>query len=594
VREWKEIQTLSWPLRGPDARTKRVLSSLYIRDYALIEELEVDFSTGLNIITGETGAGKSIIVGAMKLILGERAASDAVRSGARKAIVEGVFDVSGLEAVEDLLKKGDFLSLTRLILRREVSDGHSRAFVNDTPATVQQLRTIASELVDLHGQHEHQSLLKTAGHSAIVDDFGRLGSLLASYVAAHEQVRVLVEKREEMLKSRDEFAGRRELLSFQIDEIDALDPQPLEEEQILSERRILENAEDLFTSTASLFELIYESDSSLHDQLVLVRNAFQDLIRIDPGFESHATEIQSALLAVEETARYLQDYNSKIEFNPERLEFIRERLIALDRLKMRYGGTIESVLEHRTLIGRQYGIASNFEGTLEKISNEILDAQESLSEIAQRLTAKRKETARRIETAVVEELSVLGIPEAKFRVNFERTPDADGWIVDSDTGDRYSAFKSGADRINFELSTNIGEDPMPLAHVASGGEISRVMLALKSVFARTDRLPIMIFDEIDSGISGSIARKVGERLHELAQFHQIIAITHLAQVASLADSHFKVEKSVDDGRSRTSMRRLNEVDRHREIASLLSGDSLTEASLHSAKELIGSRPEESG
>jgi len=563
-----------------------VLSSLYIRDFALIEELEVDFTNGLNIITGETGAGKSIIIGAVKLILGERASTDVVRTGARKAVIEGIFDSVENPAVTYLLESGDFPQSGTLILRREVSESNSRAFINDTPATVHQLKEIASELVELHGQHEHQSLLKTSRHAPLVDAFGGLGALRETYSESYQRVKSLIDERALLLGRRDDYARQKELHAFQIKEIDATRPRPDEEEQLQTERTLLENAERLYTSTASLFELIHEKESSLHDQLVRVRNALQDLERIDPEFESHTREIQQALVAAGETAKYLQDYNSRIEFNPERLETIRERLIDIDRLKMRYGGTVESVLDHRRRVGEQYEIASDFEGTLDRMGEEIVQAQQDLSAVAARLSAKRKETSRRIETAVGEELSVLGIPDARFRIRFESAPDADGWIIDEATGERIQAYATGSDRIAFMLSTNVGEDVMPLARVASGGEVSRVMLALKSVLARTDRLPVMIFDEIDAGISGAIARRVGERMRELGRYHQLIAITHLPQVASLADAHFRVEKRVEDGRSTTSMKKLGEIERHREIAPLLSGEEVSEASLDSARELI--------
>ncbi len=566
-----------------------MLSSLYIRDFALIEELEVDFTNGLNIITGETGAGKSIVIGAVKLILGERASMDVVRSGARKAVIEGIFDSVENPEIGTLLEAGAFPRSATLILRREVSETHSRAFINDTPATVHQLKEIASELVDLHGQHEHQSLLNTSRHSELVDAFGGLGALRETYSESYKRVKILIDERELLLGQRDDYARQKELHAFQIHEIDSIDPQPDEEEHLQNERTLLENAEHLFTSTASLFELIHESESSLHDQLVRVRNALQDLERIDPAFESHTREIQQALVATGETAKYLQDYNSRIEFNPDRLETIRERLIDIDRLKMRYGGTIESVLDHRKRVGEQFDIASDFEGTLDRMQEEIRQAEGDLSNVAARLSAKRKETSRRIERSVGEELSVLGIPDARFHVRFETTSDADGWIIEETTGERILAFVTGSDRISFMLSTNVGEDVMPLARVASGGEVSRVMLALKSVLARTDRLPVMIFDEIDSGISGAIARRVGERMRELGRYHQLIAITHLAQVASLADAHYHVEKKVAGGRSSTTMKRLGEIERHREIAALLSGETVSEASLDSARELIEKR-----
>ncbi|MCH8276226.1 MAG: AAA family ATPase, partial [Bacteroidetes bacterium] len=321
-----------------------MLCSLYIRDYALIDELEVDFSTGLNIITGETGAGKSILVGALKLILGERAATDSIRTGARKAVIEGVFDTGDLTGVRAMLEDGGFDVQARLILRREVSEGHSRAFINDSPASVQQMRAIASELVDLHGQHEHQSLLRTEKHLEVVDGFGGLGGLVEAYRSRYGKVARLVDEREELRAKERELQQQKDLFAFQLQEIDATQPVEGEDVSLEADRRMLENAERLFTATASLFDVLYESDTSVNDQLVRVRNEIQDLVRIDPEFEGLLSEILSAQIAVEETAKSLQDYNSRIEFNQERLDSIRERLFELDHLKRRYGGTLEAVL----------------------------------------------------------------------------------------------------------------------------------------------------------------------------------------------------------------------------------------------------------
>ncbi len=569
-----------------------MLVSLYIRDYALIDELEVDFSNGLNIITGETGTGKSILVGALKLILGERAQTDSIRSGARKSIVEGVFEVSDVPSVFRLLEEGDFDLVPQLILRREVIDGKSRAFINDSPATLQQLRALGNELVDLHGQHEHQSLLRPEKHIELIDSFGGLNSLHISYREEYRRVADLIRLRDELKRKEGELSQQRELFAFQIEEIDRTGPAAGEEDDLNAERRILENAEKLFISTASLFDALYEADDSVQDLLVQVRNELQDLSRIDRAFDELQKEISSAQVAVSETAKALQEYNSRVEFNPDRLNEIRERLIDLDRLKLRYGGSIEAVLSHRQEIGEKHSVAVDFEGTLGRLDSEIRDVQAELSDVAIRQSLKRQEVAGRIEAAIVSELSLLGIPDSKFEIRFEREPETNGWITDDENGEsmRYAALPGGLDRANFCLSTNVGEEVKPLATVASGGEISRIMLAFKSILAKSDRLPLLIFDEIDAGVSGSMARRVGERLHSLGRYHQIIAITHLPQVASMADTHYKIEKIVHDDRTTTSIRRLQKEERQEEIASLISGDQVTEAARTSAQELIDLRP----
>ncbi len=565
-----------------------MLSSLYIRDYALIDELEVDFSDGLNIITGETGTGKSILVGALKLILGERAATDSIRTGARKAVVEGMFDADDLSSVRTMLDEYDLEVRPSLILRREVSEGHSRAFINDSPASLQQLRAVASELVDLHGQHEHQSLLRPEKHLEVVDAFGGLGGMVDDYRSRYESVGHLAKERASLRAKESELRQQRESLAFQIQEIDAIAPIDGEEDSLDAERRLLENAERLFTATASLFEILYGSDSAVNDQLVRVRNGLQDLVRIDPQFDPLQSEIASAQIAVEEAAKSLQDYNSRIEFNQERLDQIRERLIELDHLKRRYGGTLEAVLAHREDIAADYEVAADFEGALGRLETAIASEQGELSRAANQLSARRREVAGRIESAIVAELAALGIPDGRFAIRIEHDIDDGGWISGDghDARVRYEAYSTGMDRISFHLSTNPGEELKPLVKVASGGEISRIMLALKSILAKSDRLPILVFDEIDQGISGNMALKVGERLSSLARYHQIVAITHLPQVAALGDAHYKVEKTDDNERTSTVIRRLDGTERQKEIAGLLSGDRVTLASLESARELL--------
>ena len=565
-----------------------MLRRLYIRDFALIEELEVEFDTGLNIITGETGAGKSIVVGALKLILGDRASMDTVRAGAKKAIVEGEFEGVEDPAVLAMLEENGIDRLPRLILRREISESHSRAFVNDSPATVGLLKEVASELVDLHGQHDHQSLLQSERHLPLVDGFGGLETLVRAYRDRFDVVQALVRRRDDMLSRERQLKQEHELLAFQIEEIDTVGPREGEEDELDSERRILENAERLFEATSGLFELLYNSDPAISDMLVRARNELQNLCRIDSAFEDMAKEISSAHISVSETASFLQDYNSRIEFNPERLEEIRDRLIDFDRLKRKYGGTIEAVMAHREDIGARFDLAADFDGALRRLDAEFAAATSELSDVALRLSAKRKAVAAQIQTAIVDELADLGMPGSRFEVRIEQPEDPTGWIRDN--GTTRTAFADGMDRCVFFISTNPGVEPMPLARVASGGEISRIMLALKSILAKSDRLPILIFDEIDTGISGAIAQRVGDCMLALGGYHQIIAITHLPQVAAAGTTHLKVAKSVRDGRTHISMKRLTESERREEIASLISGSEVTEGALRTARELIESRP----
>ncbi|MEF8816355.1 MAG: DNA repair protein RecN [Salinibacter sp.] len=565
-----------------------MLQSLSVRDYALIEELEMEFGSGLNIITGATGAGKSILIGALRMILGERANTDVVREGTSKAVVEGIFDDADTARIRAVLEKNEIPTgpLPRVILRRRITDRGSRGFVNDTPATLDVMRAVAGELIDLHGQHEHQSLLHTETHLRLLDSFGGLGGLVESYQAKREQVAELVEEREALAARERELRQQKELYEFQIEEIDAVDPQPGEEEELRAEQRVLENAEHLYASTKELYERLFESEEALHDQLVVSRNDLQDLARIDDAFEDHVDEIESARIMVSELANFLQDYNAHVEFDPERLQEIRERTTEIEKLKRKYGGTLEAVLEHRREIGEKYELAQDFEGNLERLDAQIEDAKADLTDVAQRLSQKRREVATRIEDAILDELGTLGMPNSQFEVRFTRKEEPDGWIQPDDADANYRAFRKGVDQVEFFISTNVGVSPMPLAEVASGGEISRIMLALKTILAKSERLPILVFDEIDVGISGNMARRVGESMHDLARYHQIITITHLPQIAALGDRHYKVQKIVEDGTTKTTIHRLDEDEQATQVASLISGEDITDAALESARQLM--------
>lgn len=567
-----------------------MLRSLSIRDYALIEGLEVEFDSGLNIITGETGAGKTILVGALKLLLGERASTEAIRSGAKKAVVEGVFDNADEGRLPALLRRHEIEPHAGglLIVRREVSGAGSRAFLNDTPATLDVLREVASNTIDLHGQHEHQSLLRVETHVELLDGFGGLGGLGETYRRHLRETAGLVREREALVRREAELRQQKELIAFQIEEIDRVSPQPAEADALEAERRILENAERLYEATASLYETLSESDDALYDRLVVVRNQFQDLARIDASFEPMLQDVRSAEVILKEATHFLQDYNARVEFNPERLDEIRERLGELDYLARKYGGTVEAVLLHRAEIGATWELAANFEAAIARLDARVGEAQEALSRAAYRLSQKRHEVAERIEETTRVELATLGMPHALFAVRIRQQPAADGWVrfPDGARAQRLAALPDGADRVEFFFSANPGEDPKPMAKVASGGEVSRVMLALKTVLAKSERLPILVFDEIDTGISGAIARRAGESMRRLAQYHQVIAITHLPQIASLGDLHFVVEKEIGEARTRTTIRRLSETERGEAVARLLSGDVVSEAALQSARELI--------
>jgi len=570
-----------------------MLRSFCIKNYALVDELTIDFPSGLVIITGETGSGKSIIIDALGLILGTRASADVVRKGSEKAVIEATFLVTGNKRLRLLLEDNGIEPPDELIVRREISaKGQSRCFVADSPVTLALQKQIGEHLVDLHGQHEHQSLLRVDTHIAMLDDFGGLDGMVEEFRTARKKLREIATELEELRRREQQLAEKREFYEFQMREIDALSPRAGEEEELESELRILENSEKLFGTTGQLYGLLYEGEQSVHDLLVVIRNQLQDLAEIDKQFGESALECSSAEAIVSELAKFIQAYNARVEFNPERLEALRERLGKLALLKRKYGGSLEQTIAHREKIGQEVLLAETFNDVTAKLEGRFAEAQAECAGIAQRLSAKRNDVAKKVDKAVLAELEKLGIRNGRFSTRIthseEATEKGDASADVLEIGRKAFRINSrGYDAVEFFLSTNLGEEEMPLARVASGGEISRVMLALKSILAKSDRLPVLIFDEIDVGVSGRVAQTVGRSLKSLSNFHQVITITHLPQIAGLADAHFVVEKDEHGGRTTSRMRRLALDEQVHEVAKLMSGATVTDAGLSGARELMG-------
>lgn len=567
-----------------------MLTSLLIKNYALIEEISVEIPPGFSVITGETGAGKSIVVGALGLLLGDRASSEMIRSGAEKAVVEGLFDIRKNKRVAEILRASENDVSEELIVRREVTNkGQSRCFVNDSPVSVSLLKEIGDALVDLHGQHEHQSLLRPETHIDFLDDFGGYEETIQTYQMSYRQLTERRSKKRELEEQEEQLKAKKSLYSFQIKEIDAVNPQTGEEEGLESELKILENTETLSELSNSIHQLLYESEHSVRDNLVAARKMVEQLAAIDNTFTESVQDARSAEVIVEELSKLVQQYSSRIEFNADRLEEIRERLGALSMLKKKYGGTIDLLIAFRKTIGEELSLAENFESEIEKLQKEIETLQKTCGDHAQSLTKKRQEASQRLTKAILASISELGIAKAQFISTIQQRPvDPDANIVSVRIGKQlFEAAPRGVDHVEFYLSTNVGEEPKPLAKVASGGEVSRIMLALKSALAQSDKTPLLIFDEIDTGVSGRIGQSVGQSLKNLAKHHQVIAITHLPQIAGLAETHFAVEKSERQNKTVTQLRKLDADERIREVAKLVSGSEVTDAGIKSARELMG-------
>ncbi|KAF0152936.1 MAG: DNA repair protein RecN (Recombination protein N) [Ignavibacteria bacterium] len=565
-----------------------MLKTLLIKDYALIENIEVPFEKGLNIITGETGAGKSILIDAMGLLLGERASTEVVRKGAEKSIVEGIFDVTSNKSVKMFCAQNEIDFTDEFIVRREVSvKGSNRCFLNDSPVALNLIKEAGDLLVDLHGQHEHQSLLHTETHIGLLDSFANHENLLSEYSKNYYELNALQKELKELREKENSLNEKRELYQFQIKEIDAVNPQIDEEEKLAQELNILENSEKLLSITSDIYSLLYGNEDSITDQLGAVKHKLSEIERIDKSFTETLSNFDSAVALLNEVSGFVRSYKDRIDLDPEKLEEIRERLGSIILLKKKYGGSVSSVIEHREKIGSEFELAENFAQRISDLNKQIDSVRKSSGAAAKKLSGERNTVSKKVKKEVETALKHLGISDSQFEVRITNYTAEDAsenfLVVDSK---KYKFNNLGIDDVEFYISTNAGEDTKPLVKVASGGEISRIMLALKSTLAKTDKLPILIFDEIDTGVSGRIAQKVGQTLKELASVHQIIAITHLPQIAGLADVHFAVEKRKSAERVVSSIRKLEIEERIEEVAKLMSGEEITEAALNGARELM--------
>lgn len=566
-----------------------MISSLFIKDYALINEINIDFGKGLNIITGETGAGKSIIIGALGLLLGERASVEIIRKGSAKTIVEGNFFVQDNKRIKNFLADNELDTAPEMIIRREISEkGNNRCFINDTPVTLNLIKEAGDMLVDLHGQHEHQSLLRQETHIQVIDEASDYNDLIENYRNIFSELVSTESKLKEMLLKENSLKEKKDLYQFQLKEINSVDPLFQEDEHLEKELTLLENSEKMLTITSELYSILYENDGAIHDQMVGTLSKLNELARIDSDFNEKAEEFNSAIALINDVAEHLRSYRDKIDLDPARVETVRERLGAITLLKKKYGGSIETILEKKKILQEEIELSESYSEKLEELEKKIRILKEKAGSAANEITKRRSLSAKKICRQVMDELKNLGIPDSSFeaRMNYEKGEYSDlgSLLIENKI---YKGFNNGADILEFYISANKGEDLKPLAKVASGGEISRIMLSLKTVLAKNEKLPLLIFDEIDTGISGRIAQKVGTALKSLASYHQIIAITHLPQIAAMADTHYCVEKKYENERVTSKIRRLSNEESLKEVAKLISGEDVTEESIKTARQLIG-------
>jgi DNA repair protein RecN (Recombination protein N) len=554
-----------------------VLQSLSIRNFAIIDRLDMEFAPGLTAITGETGAGKSIVIDALNLVLGGRADAEMVRAGADRAVVDATFDVAGQAEARSLLDEMGFeTEEERLLISREVgAAGRSSARIGGRPATVAQLREIGDWLVDLHGQHEHQSLLAASRHIDLMDDWaGRPVLELRAEVGRElASLRRLEAERAALLADARDRAQRLDLYTFQVREIRDASLAPGEDELLSVEHRRVANAQRLAEAAAAAASALAGDDSGngVLTSLAQTVRLLEDPARIDPALDPLLETIRSATLELNEAERDLARYQDSVELDPERLQQIEDRLELIRSLKRKYGDTIEEILRYGQETQEKLEALSNSEERGEELDSEIAAASGRVGDLCARLSVLRRDAAAQFEQATLRELQDLGMERARFAVQIE--PEAPG--------------PKGADRVEFLISTNPGEPLRPLARVASGGEISRTMLAVKSAMSGREPVPTMVFDEIDVGIGGRTASVVAAKLAALAGSAQILCITHLAQIASRAGAHLRIEKRESAGRTVVSVACLSPEERVFEVARMIAGTHVTETVLQHAREMLG-------
>ena len=546
-----------------------------IRNFAVVEELSVLLSPGLNVVSGETGAGKSIMVDALGLLLGGRASASSVRTGSERAVVEGVVELRGLDRVArrlaDLGLAGDDES--QLVLRREVrAEGRSRSWINDSPVTAGALRQVGGMLVDIHGQHEHQRLLSGNFQQEVLDDFGGCRELADRVGDAFRRAAGVRKRLARAESRRRELGSRADFLRFQLGEIDDANLAPDEDERLRIETSRLANAETLARESGALHELLHAGEGAVTDRLADAAARVRRMSETDPGLAALHGALEDAYHRVADAAGELTAYGDGIEHDPARLEALRERDAFLHGLKRKYGATVEEVIATGEALRRQLDELTATRVDAGALARELAEAEAAWKEAAEALSARRRAAADRLTRAASALFAGLGLEGGRFRVQLE---------------ERTEPSPRGSERVRFMASMNPGFPPGPLARIASGGELSRVMLALKSVLAGVDDVPVLVFDEIDSGVGGAVAAQVGDRLEEVSCGRQVLVVTHLARIAARASSHLLVEKDAGGDRARTSLRRLGPEERVREVARMLGGDPESESSLRHARELLG-------
>ena len=551
-----------------------MLTDLTIKNVAIIDTLQISFKRGLTVLTGETGAGKSIIIDAVGLVMGGRASSDLIRSGEEEATVEAIFDISSLPKVREQLAAAGFDCSDELLIRRSISrSGKNRIYINGGLGTLALLSEIACCLINIYGQHESQTLLRQENQLTLLDSFAGTIPFRDEFEALFRQLQTISGRIEHLEELERESVRRIDLLSYQSDEIAAAGLKSGEEEELEEQRQILASAGRLAGTSSEAFELLYGGDGAIMGQLRRISTSVKELAAIDHGLGELAATLESTYLQLEDVAIELRDYSSRVEADPDALQLIDDRLDLIGRLKRKYGSTVEEILDFKERVDAE------LEGLfrLEHDRQELEDQQERLkvevSACGAKLTALRTAAGAKLKQALEAEAHQLAMKGAVIEAALEPLPEP---------------RPSGYERIEFLFSPNPGEPPRPLAKIASGGELSRLMLAFKQVLPEGD-VPTLIFDEVDTGISGAVSELVGRKLRNVAEHQQVLCITHLPQVASCAHHHLRIEKLVRNGRTTTTVADLDGDNRTREVARLLAGERITDSALAHAAEMLSAQ-----
>ena len=551
-----------------------MLQELSIKDFAIIDEIQISFQPKMTVLTGETGAGKSIIIDALGLLAGGRGSTEFIRKGEKKAVIQGLFTLPREANTYNILEEYGIDSEDgQIILQRDLyRGGRNICRINGMMVNLATLRKIGETLIDIHGQNEHQELMKPENHIDLLDEYDKKTSELRNqYQVVYQNYRKLKLSMEKKEADEKVWAQRLDMLNFQVKEIGEAGLKINEEDELVEEKNKLDNFQAIHDALELSYQILSGEKIDVVGNLGNAMNELSDVSDLSENLQEINTKISDAFYSLEDVARDISDELDSMEWNGERLNEIEERLELIHQLKRKYGDTIEDILHYHIRIVKELREMENAEQNSEKQERQLSEALEKVKELAIKLSKQRKKSAKKLEKMIHEQLSALYMDKAVFEVKFLNNS---------------KLYSKGIDKVEFYIQTNPGEEMGPLAKIASGGELSRIMLALKTIFSQKMGVTSIIFDEVDTGVSGRVAQAIAEKISQISNNSQVLCITHLPQVAAIADNHYYISKSVNDGRTETSLEELDEKQKIREIARMLSGSEITELTLKHAEELI--------